>query len=640
MAYTFEITDGIESIGLVYDVGVQEQYKVMYGASIQPSEPLAVWHDSNESSQQLSDLIDQNRTAFFKLRIKQDETMDDVLNAIAKLRRWIGGATQQAARYWIHNDVNRISLKVKRDGATNATLHPVIYGVINDGGAHYKAVDVLNDMATDVVVQLTLAPYGEAETAVSLKNAIKNGAFSFEGATSGLAAFWTKQATPTTTLDNSVYLTGGQSQKVVAASSGNGIQSNSVSDTVTSGGGYAWVYVTSGDVTIQLRDTTAGVNQGSAVLDNTDSGDVSDKSVIDSSGNTWYRVSVSSSGLTSGNNHNIRITTSGGAATFYAGLAYLKLGTTTIPDCWASQALIYNRGDQTTTNPEHINYIDVWGVAGDVDAVVNHTIDSTLTSSNGELFMLSAWQDRSDMLAVNFEHWAEAEDMTATDGGGTWALVTNANAAGESTNNVQRLTAPGGGAGNGTLTYTMPYARVPCKVFIRAKASNSASTINLAQTAAGDATPIIQKQTITLSTSWADYEIGLAFLDKPRGSGEDGGKFNLFVLASAASVTVDIDRFMFVPLSGDGHLALETNLTTPGVMGATDMTVSGEEERAWLTREAVALGTYSTIRSGQHMTRLFYNIYESAPGNNHYLGDIFDVALSVLPRTRHMLSSI
>jgi len=184
----------------------------------------------------------------------------------------------------------------------------------------------------------------------------------------GLADQWNEFGTPTTTLDTTIYLIGSQSQKVVTDAAGDdGIYSDNISDTETSGVGYAWVYKSSGDgIAVQLYDATA-----SAIKDTALYAASGWETKVGANGNTWKRLVVSSDSLTSGNNHCLRIfRPTGGAAqatTFYVDQCYLELGTSTTPTGWCSGRGIDNTYDYQA-GTRRINHVDVADIPGDRDA--------------------------------------------------------------------------------------------------------------------------------------------------------------------------------------------------------------------------------------------------------------------------------
>ena len=111
MSITVSLTDGVTTIPLVYNQANQYAFKAMYGATLDPGEPQPVWHSPDGFPPDLVDLYDPNRQAILGFHLKSTVSanpMDNVNNALATLRRWVDGANQQAARFWVTGDVNRI----------------------------------------------------------------------------------------------------------------------------------------------------------------------------------------------------------------------------------------------------------------------------------------------------------------------------------------------------------------------------------------------------------------------------------------------------------------------------------------------------------------------------------------------------
>jgi len=219
-----------------------------------------------------------------------------------------------------------------------------------------------------VAVSLRTKAEWEATTTYSLENYLGTPHFEEDGNSDGLADQWTELGTPTTTLDTTIYLIGTQSQKVVTDTAGDdGIYSDNVSATETSGVGYAWVYKASGDeVAVELYDVTAtktGAND-----------------------NTWKRLVVSSDSLVINNNHSLRIIRRTGdasaATTYYVDQCYLEMGTTTTPTGWKSCSDIKNHED---SGAGHILHVDVVDIPGDRDAATRFYIQNVDTTNNRKI---------------------------------------------------------------------------------------------------------------------------------------------------------------------------------------------------------------------------------------------------------------
>jgi len=643
---TLTLTDGVRTLPLVYTPGNVHKYMALYGGRIAPPEPRAAWHTPDEFPRELINLFDDIRVGFFEATIGLPSTGDDdlAINDIITLRRWVDGANQQAARYYTHDqDVNRIYLEVQRKDASIKTIQPVIYGWIDDSEAHYDPISTINNVAYRVGITLYFEPYGEAEGETTLYNHVANAALYFESSSSGLAANWAEVGTPVTTLDTAVCLVNGQSQKVVATTDDHGIHSDTFSMATTGGYGYVWIRVTSGNVTVELYDSTAAAVRDTQTINSTDSNNISDKSATDDDGNTWYRVPIgSASGLTSGNNHRVRALQTGAtAATFYVNLVYFRLGGSSVPGIWCSQSSIANRGDQSTANPERINTIDVWGVPGDIDGLIEFEINPTATGGT-ELFAIGAFRDKQDKHAVAFDHWQEGGNLSTDSAktvNGSFANVADANA---SNGNVAQYTSSN--ATNQGHKAISTYSRTPQVVFVRAMAGQAGATMTLDAPTNGGPSPLHDVQSVTLSSSqYRFHRLGIIHRVAPEGQGNlQASSCNIKVVCANTLQTINIDCVLLLPVQ-DGFLLYQTltgDLAT-GTMGANiNLTVSGIEQRSWLTEEVLPTGVYPTVQAGNRVTRFYLNRIEDDTGTRHYLTDTFLVTLSILPRTRHLLGTL
>lgn len=415
MADSFALTDGVTTIELVYDSASQSEYRLRYGASIQLAEPDVLMHNPDFAESVPVRGVDQNRTAFFNLHLLPNTDWDTIHNSVTAVKRMVDGANSQALRYWTDGDVNRVVLRVQLDGMTNYTDIPIKIGVVDDSGSYYTPLAILNKIGDNVGVILTVGPYGEGAS-IALANAIASSPHCVEDSDSdGIANGWFVTGTPTTTIDTTAWLIGGKSQKVVTDNSTTeGINTPTATLAISSAlVAYVWIYIETGGDQVQpiLRDGAGGVVD-SALLTETDSGGVSDKTAVDEAGNTWYRVPLT--GTNSGNaNAYIEIRRQTGDAsaitTYYCDGAYIAIGAA-VPDAWCGTLAIENQYAPTVAEA-NINYWDTWGIPGDADALV----DLTLASSTGQGFGFYGFSYFDGVLpAASTVHWIESENMSKT----------------------------------------------------------------------------------------------------------------------------------------------------------------------------------------------------------------------------------
>ena len=261
MANSALLSDGTTSYEFVYDSASQDDFKLRYGMSVAAGEPNVLWHRPDNAPPQLV-RITNDLTTIFLATIVYGDDWDDVINTLAPIKRWVDGDDQQAARYHNSGDVNKIYARIQLDGMTNYTDWTVIYGNVDDSKAYYTSVADRNKLAVDVVLMLTCEPVGEGASFTLRNDMASSPHFIEHNTVATLGDGWNDQGTPTRSIASTVYLIGGESQRVQTTSSGTtGISS----DTVAAGSGvdfvaYCWVYVQSGDqVTVQVRNGAATV---------------------------------------------------------------------------------------------------------------------------------------------------------------------------------------------------------------------------------------------------------------------------------------------------------------------------------------------------------------------------------------------
>lgn len=620
---TITLTDGTINIPLVYNVANQYRFKALYGARVTPGEPVPMWHESEDAAPRLVSLRDTNRAGYFELNVENKNGTykdDDVLNALTVLRRWVDGAAQQAARAEIVGDVVPIYLKVQRADGSVATYHRVIYGYVNDESAHYDAPSTLNNIAFGVVLYLVLAPYGQALNAISLNNYVRNPNFDFESATSGLASYWSKNGSPTVTLDTGIKLFGTQSSKIVATSADEGILCNTVTNASdTAAVCYAWLYVTSGTAIVRLYDVDGTSTVASATIDATDSGGNSDMSRTDSGGRTWYRVPVSYGSLTAGNDVSLRIYSSGGAATFYVNGAYLELGTTTAPDAWCSYRGLYNRGDQTTAQPNYLNTFDVWGVPGDAPAVLtmNVTTDALTRFVN-----ICSWFD-GRLPASSLTHWYENISILASS-----ATISTVTDAARSNGEYERATVSTDDELSVSVTLAdddviLDTFRRPYNVWIVARSSDVSSVYFVGEG---------QRADLSTDDTWELLKVysspGKTVNEAQ--TGQSPAQFSAYI-TTGTSMTVDIDAIIVQFVDQNVIFSAPT---------AGTYIMYGAKRAGFLTGLSLPcglLGSLWQVMPGV-LNRFMFLAWTTAYA--HALTDEFTVTADVLPQTRHLLGTM
>jgi hypothetical protein len=647
MADTFLLTEGL------YDSSTQPNYALHYGSRIASKETRVQQHVPDYGLSTPVRATDPDRTAYFRLHVLADtgETMDDVLNKIATLKRWVDGADQQALRFHRDRDVNEIQLKTKKDGATYFTLHSVKWGFVDDGGSHYSSQKRGTAFAKDVVVMLTLAPYGVSDTTSVMRNDLFSSPHFIEDSNADdLADGWNEVGTPTSTLDTSIALIGNQSQKVLTDdSTTEGIYSDSVtisnSDVVYA---YAWVAVTLGNnVTVALYDNVGLIQAKEIAIG--DSGGVSDRSAISpTDGSTvFYRVVVTGTASGSATSAYLQIARDIGdadtATVFYVDGCYLEYDSSavSVPKvAWISSCNIDNRNDIQSTSQateNYLNYIDVWGVPGDVDAQVRWLF-SGATASVSHII-----GKRTDgvILACEHRHWIEDDEITLT--GSDWSSQVDA----ARTDGTYIQFTAGGSTDYCTLTLTGSDARGmgrgPLRCYAIGKASSASNGV-YAEYRVGDVFVANDTVLATNTATWELWDLGLINVDGNTPFYDPEVEYWYFVFrlyGVASSGTVDVDALVFVPteefmITPENSDTINYNV----IDGFYDRFIEASDVLGQYQYELPVLGTMYRLTPGTVTNRLVVQMHTDTSGNpDHTLADALQMTAYIKPRTRHLLGT-
>jgi hypothetical protein len=177
-------------------------------------------------------------------------------------------------------------------------------------------------------------------------------------------------------------------------------------------------------------------------------------------------------------------------------------------------------------------------------------------------------------------------------------------------------------------------------VFLRAAASaGGLVSVTLAQPASGSPSPIIEAETVTLTTDYEMWRLGVVHLESPTASGVTSASFSIQISGfTAGAQTASLDVMWLVPVV-DGYVLATSNLFG-GTMDGGNFVVDGVNEETYQQYRVDALGIYPTASAGQKVTRFYYARQKEVPTNNHHLDDSFDITLTVVPRTKHLLGTV
>lgn len=648
MTYSVILSDGMTDHELIYDPASQTDFKLYYGMRVQAGEPVPLWHRPDDANPQLIRLKNEPQTMFLTMSVK-GASWDDVVNALTPIKRLVDGDDQQAARYHTVGDVNKVYVRVQPTGATNYTDFTVIYGHVDDSGSYYKTVDVANTSATQVVVTLIVEPLGQGAP-ITLRNDLPSSPHCLEDSNSdGLPDGWTEVNNPTTSIYTPSYVVGGQCMRVDTSASGQGVYIRTTITASADLAAYVWVSViSSNQVNVSLRS-----NNGANVIDfgtltSTDSNGIADKSMMVGT-LTWYRVPLSGT-ASAHTNAEIRLTTSSsGAQVFFVDAAYLQEGTLTIPDAFASASDIQNRYDPVTANPERINYLDVWGVPGDSDALVDQDLDITAVTGTKNGYIIGKITDGTIPVTSGI-HWVDTGSISFAITSGSATAPSDANRSGGA---YDRYTADGTTPANAILEITIGSTfadfvntmATDRRVFAIARSSSTATTISLTQSALlffnVDSTPV----SVTATNTWELLDLGMLKKVSPLVTGYHSTTALIvdgLVSPTVASSTFDIDAILLVPATDDGFAIVGEYINGFGLSTSNNLYVLGSKSSVVFSQgrtDDSYRGTIWTCPAGNKMTRYIYTMIDMSGTQTHHLTDTTTVTLTVTPRTRHLLGT-
>lgn len=618
-----------------------------FSVSIPNSE--AIFNNPEYGEHQLSRLRPTDRQANITLKVSGSKD-SVVADAITSLKLLVSGPNQIAA---LENEAP-VYLQLDRSSGNGVVNHRVRFGEVSDGNTHFDALAVNNVVAAHVRVVLYLENAGGAGTTITLKNQLLNSDFTISSA--GLATSWTATGTPTTTIDTTYWLINGQSQKIVATAS-QGIHSENLAG-ATSAVAYAWLYVVSGEVVVSIRNTAGPSDLVSKTISTTNGDTISDAAVIDETGATWYRVSLS--GTWSSATIDLHVCASAsGASTFYVDGCYLQTGTTTVPDAWSSYYKIRNRADRSTSNPEYVNYVDVWGVPGDMPAFNKIELDNPAVTGNSKaaLFRLAAATDALFSIK-NAQSWAESDQgfyYVNSGGTGVWSDGT-----GTTDNHYKRFTEGvtnnggylqfGSGLFTTTGTTVEAFFSIPRRMLALCRSSASgvivAGSVVHTVTAGSVTVESNDSQGINAVNTWELVDLGTINRVGALPPGDitryTSVTPRITVTGLSNTQTFDIDAILFLYAHEDGLLIWQTTETDANI---GEVYIDGANEVVY-TRGAVGapydilevpLGNCWTVAAGNRVTRLI--LASSDIDNATGYASETDVTMTVTPRCSLLLGS-
>lgn len=399
MAHTFKLTDGTDTVDLIYVGASQEDYRLEEVESRGRGDILPIIQpaDASENGPEPIRINRPNREWRCKIQV-WSSGRDDQHNNFHSFQRMFSQAGD--ARTW--SPVDKVYLEIQLDSATNWTRYDVKYCYTTDDSGIFGVLSAKSGVTAPVApIEATIVTkpsgYGATE---KLRNYLKTPHFEEDGDADGLADNWTETGTPTTTLDTDVYLCASQSQKVVTDAAGtDGIKA----DTVTIGAGdyvvaRVWIHHDSGDtVTMSLLSGTT--------IDSTDTDATADAIATGAGGKTWSRYDLAGIGEQATLTMQLKIERLAGdasaATTYYVDKCYMGVEDNLLsnngfetpgagdPDFWANWT--ENAGDGALAN-EAVN--QHWGndaMKATAGATVDTYVTGDVTVVAGEDYTLRFW---------------------------------------------------------------------------------------------------------------------------------------------------------------------------------------------------------------------------------------------------------
>lgn len=629
---------------VIYDASTQPTYKTRYGLSVSQPETDILWHQPDEGAETPVRATPRNKQMELTMIVKSsDGTFDDIISSLIPLKLALNGADSQALDSTMNGTSERVKVAITPDGSAYTTYYNVISGTIDDSQAYTSDVAIVNTVAWDISFLLTVEPFGYGD-AISPQNDLASSPHFIEYNTSAsIADGWSTFGTSPTGLSPSTarYIVGGKSQFFQVDNTNNsGIQSDPVTAS-TSTDAVASVWVQAGapnqdTLSISLRDGSSNIIQEK---DFDPSGPTGyDKTYIDAGGFTWYRYVVSGTNTTAAN-FIIVIRRSAGNASivsaYYVDVAYLQIDTTTMPDAWCSTISLKNRYDPSVAEA-NINYLDVFGVPGDLPAKIQAKI--TATTGNTEAIRIVSIRDGND-LAEKYPYWIDSADFSLDSG---WTETADANYIGGS---YSLTNVPNSGM---YMLYGITddaearwLAEIPALVFILGYASNSATTLDVSFGLAGEYYPVFDGVSPYATSTNTIIEVGLLNITNDKQAWSETSSPTRFVRigVSGSSGTARVDGVYIFPLAQ--YMLSEIRDTGTGLIAIID----GVLDKLYLTFNSPKIANYigeiPNISAGNKMTRLIFNAIGQSSIPTYELQSITaDIVLDefqIIPRCSHLL---
>jgi hypothetical protein len=378
--------------------------------------------------------------------------------------------------------------------------------------------------------------------------------------------------------------------------------------------------------------------------------------------NTWYKFSLSYTPTAPTRELNLRVKFSGTANNLYIDNVSLWQGSgvsdLSTVRAWSSPHQPYNRHNPTTSNPERINTIDVWGVHGDMPAIMTGKFQ--VGGADKQRFYFSRWIDgtyraidRLHVLAAyqSGSDWTADGSPSATNG--AWSTPSDS---ATNTGTTLRFTASGGtGSGSYELTsITYPHSieRLLASVrraFLQAKASSTSAvmTVTIKAGPADNQITLLSATSVSVGTT-GQLQIldlglnnGLGLLARAKKRWSLGANYTVtFTVASVPnSGTVDFDCVWLLPIDESGEFLLAQTQDDGAAAGRSFLWLFGAETAVSLQGQ---IEEPNASGSMYHLTPGVVNriaILQTESNNETDVTDYMRATLYVTPRASHLLGT-
>lgn len=656
--------EGYNKFSLVYVATTQEKYKLDQNVgTITGQQPIVLEHVGDVEAPVPARLVEANKLGNWRLSVYDDEntppSWDSIFNNTSILTRHFSGATSTAARHTVNGTAQEVRVQIIPEGATNSTYYTVQSGYADTSRSYWTPESQQSDGTTSqrgvwfIPINFTFDDAGKGEP-FTLRNDLPSSPHFIEDSNSdGLADGWTLTGTPATSIETTNYLAGGKAQAFQAPASATDSGINSF---VSLSGGedivaYVWINFGSGsdDVSVILQESGATPNIiQEKRLQRSDPMAIADKSIINILGLTWYRVVVSGTANGSANGVQLRVrrkSTYGATLTvFNVDNAYLQTGTLIAPDGWCSSSSLKNRYDPTSTSAatrQQINYLDVWGIPGDLPATFDYSLDGGGTGTAESGFVMSALSD-GENLVTDWLHLIDSADSILSSTGTTTADASRIDGS------YERFSAPGTLAtldplgGIGTTGFGDWLAKVPARVYAIARTSNLLHTLKLSWDLPGTGqNDIAEFDTVN---KWELLDLGLLNVS----SDAERAIVMFDIDVDITFGTVDIDALVFLPAQDEKLVIVPTSeeiLLSPffSSFGNDEYIthIRSINSQTYAPKITYAGGLWK-VHPGNITNRLVLTTVGSFSNSNEQEIDIAattDVSLTVTPSTSHLLGT-